>query len=310
MYPIQTRSRAAIFWSALKTWRKLTVGPLSLLYRFERAVPVTRNNIRRLNLGRRIRDTSPKESIALAVVSPIRRVRNRGVALIVGVGPGFGYSMAHHLAADGFEVILASRNASRLRPLVDDITSRGGTAIAYGCDATMETSVVALFTLIRANHGTPILVIYSLQSFGPGGVVDVETAAFEDGWKHNCLGSFLVARTAAREMLQKSEGTIVLIGSTSSLIGREGHVNLAVGKFGQRALAQVLARELWPKGIHVAHVVIDADIRDDQTAVDDEAHSDPEHIAEIVLNLHRQPRSAWTSEIDIRPWNEKFWEHC
>lgn len=310
MYPSQTRSRTAMLWSALKTWRKLTVGPLSLLYRFERAVPVTRNKIRRLNLGRRVTDTPSNESVGSEVASPIRGIRNRGVALIVGVGPGFGYAMAHHLAADGFEVILASRNASRLGLLVDEITARGEIAVAYGCDATMESSVVALFTLIRANHGTPILVIYSLQSFGPGGVIDVEVAAFEEGWKHNCLGSFLVARTAAREMLRKSEGTIVLIGSTSSLIGREGHVNLAVGKFGQRALAQVLARELWPKGIHVAHVVIDADIRDDLTPVDEEAHSDPAHIAEIVLNLHNQPRSAWTSEIDVRPWNEKFWEHC
>jgi NAD(P)-dependent dehydrogenase (short-subunit alcohol dehydrogenase family) len=174
----------------------------------------------------------------------------------------------------------------------------------------METSVKSLFSLVRANHGAPILVIYSLQSFGPGEVVDVEVAAFEDGWKHNCLGSFLVARTAAREMLPQAEGTIVLVGSTSSMIGRSGHLNLAVGKFGQRALAQVLARELWPKGIHVAHVVIDADITDDQTNADEEAHADPWHIAEVVLNLHNQPRTAWTSEIDIRPWNEKFWEHC
>jgi NAD(P)-dependent dehydrogenase (short-subunit alcohol dehydrogenase family) len=218
--------------------------------------------------------------------------------------------MAHRLAADGFEVILASRNAVRLSGLVEEIESLGGNAVAYGCDATMETSVTSLFSLIRANHGVPILVIYSLQSFGPGEVVDVEVAAFEDGWKHNCLGSFLVARTAAREMLPQAEGTIVLVGSTSSMVGRSGHLNLAVGKFGQRALAQVLARELWPKGIHVAHVVIDADITDDQTKADEEAHADPSHIAEAVLNLHNQPRTAWTSEIDIRPWNEKFWEHC
>jgi NADP-dependent 3-hydroxy acid dehydrogenase YdfG len=203
--------------------------------------------------------------------------------------------MAHRLAADGFEVILASRNAVRLSGLVEEIESLGGNAVAYGCDATMETSVTSLFSLIRANHGVPILVIYSLQSFGPGEVVDVEVAAFEDGWKHNCLGSFLVARTAAREMLPQAEGTIVLVGSTSSMVGRSGHLNLA---------------ELWPKGIHVAHVVIDADITDDQTKADEEAHADPSHIAEAVLNLHNQPRTAWTSEIDIRPWNEKFWEHC
>lgn len=218
--------------------------------------------------------------------------------------------MAHHLANEGFDVILASRNANRLNQLVEEIQSFGGNAFAYGCDATMETSVNELFSLIKTNHGTPILVIYSLQSFGPGSVVDIEVAAFEEGWKHNCFGSFLVARAAGRAMLPRSEGTIVLIGSTSSIIGRGGHLNLAVGKFGQRALAQVLARELGPKGIHVAHVVIDADIRDDQTPADEEAHSEPAHIAAVVLNIHDQPRSAWTSEIDIRPWNEKFWEHC
>lgn len=310
MHSIQTKSRTASLWSALKTWRKFTFGPLALLYRFERAVPVTRNKLRRSKPGRRNTDTLSTGCARPEVALPIPGVRNRGVAVIVGVGPGFGHAMAHRLAADGFELILASRNALRLNVLVDEIKSRGGTAFAYGCDATMETSVAALFTLIRAHHGTPIFVIYSLQSFGPGTVLEVEAAAFEDGWRHNCLGSFLVARAAAREMLRNSEGTIVLIGSTSSIIGREGHVNLAVGKFGQRALSQVLARELWPKGIHVAHVVIDADIRDDLTPADEEAHSDPEHIAEAVLNLHNQPRSAWTSEIDIRPWNERFWEHC
>lgn len=298
------------FWSALKTWRKVKFGPISLLYKFERAVPVTRNKSPRPNSTRRASGAAGGNAVATGPLTPAGPVRPGGVALIVGVGPGFGHAMARRLAADGFEVVLASRDAVRLGVLVEEIKSRGGNAFAYGCDATMETSVKALFDLVRANHGAPVLVIYSLQSFGPGVVVDIEVPAFEEGWKHNCLGAFLVARTAAREMLPQSEGTIVLIGSTSSMIGRDGHLNLAVGKFGQRALAQVLARELWPKGIHVAHVVIDADIRDDQTAADGAAHSEPERIAEVVLDIHRQPKTAWTSEIDVRPWNERFWEHC
>ena len=111
-------------------------------------------------------------------------------------------------------------------------------------------------------------------------------------------------------MLADGRGTIVLIGSTSSVIGRQAHLNLAVGKFGQRALAQVMARELWPLGIHVAHLLIDADISEDSTSKFDAPHADPYHIARSVLDLHLQPRTAWTSELDLRPWNEQFWEHC
>lgn len=297
-------------WSTLKTWRKLTFGPVSLLYKFERTVPVRRNKTKPANASGAAAHAAPLDAAGPGPLSSDSPARRGGVALIVGVGPGFGHAMARRLAADGFEVVLASRDAVRLSMLAEEINARGGNAFAYACDATMETSVQALFALVRANHGVPVLVIYSLQSFGPGAAVEVEVPAFEEGWKHNCLGAFLVARTAAREMLPQSAGTIVLIGSTSSMIGRDGHLNLAVGKFGQRALAQVLARELWPKGIHVAHVVIDADIRDDQTVADNEVHAEPEHIAEAVLNLHRQPKTAWTSEIDIRPWNERFWEHC
>lgn len=295
-------------WYAMKTWRKLWLGPLSLTYKFERTVRVTRNSSRRKDAGRRESDATPE--IRSFVATSDDQPRNPGIAVIVGVGPGFGYAMAKELAEDGFEVILVSRNAAGLDCLIEDIVEMGGLAFRYGCDATVEKSVVDLFDLIQSNHGIPTLAIYSIQNFGPGNVVEIELDAFEDGWKHNCLGSFLVARTAARVMIPQSAGTIILIGSTSAMIGRSGHLNLAVGKFGQRALAQVLARELWPQGIHVAHVVIDADIADDETPLDHEAHSDPADIAKIVLGVHNQPKSAWTSEIDVRPWNEKFWEHC
>lgn len=295
-------------WYAMKAWRKLSFGPLSVLYKFERTVRVTKNKPRRKDVGRRVSDAiSDTRSY---VARNDNQSSHRGIAVIVGVGPGFGYAMAHHLADDGFEVILVSRNAAGIDGLIEQIVAKGGLASRYGCDATVERSVIDLFELIQSNHGVPALVIYSIQNFGPGKVVDIELAAFEDGWKHNCLGSFLVARTAARAMLPQSAGTIILIGSTSAMLGRGGHLNLAVGKFGQRALSQVMARELWPQGIHVAHVVIDADITDDKTPIDQEAHSDPADIAKIVLGVHNQPRSAWTSEIDVRPWNEKFWEHC
>lgn len=297
-------------WLALKTWRKLRFGPMSLVYKFERTVPVTRNTVRRSKTDFRRTEASVAEDAGPKTIQHVQPRPDKGVAVIVGVGPGFGHALANRLAEEGFEVILVSRNAVRLASLVEAIQERGGKAIAYGCDATSETSVRDLFSVIREHHRIPNLVVYSVQNFGPGAGVDVEVAAFEDGWKHNCFGAFLVARSAAREMLKQEKGTIILVGSTSSLIGRDGHLNLAVGKFGQRALAQVLAGELWQKGIHVAHVVIDADIRDDQVSINEEAHSEPEDIAETVLHLHNQAKSAWTSEIDIRPWNEKFWQHC
>jgi NAD(P)-dependent dehydrogenase (short-subunit alcohol dehydrogenase family) len=119
-----------------------------------------------------------------------------------------------------------------------------------------------------------------------------------------------VAREAARAMVPLARGTIILVGSTSSLLGRAGHLNLAAGKFGQRALAQVMARELWPQGIHVAHLIIDADIHEGEERPDGGPQTAPEHVSEIVVSLHRQQSTAWTSEMDVRPWNERFWEHC
>jgi NAD(P)-dependent dehydrogenase (short-subunit alcohol dehydrogenase family) len=295
-------------WLSLKIWRKMRFGPLSMLFKFERSVPVTRNSRRRQSLGRRNADASSvmHGSAGAAPSHPNRP----GVAVVVGVGPGFGQALALALATDGYEVILVSRNAARLDTLVAEIRETGGRSAAYGCDATMEHSVQTVFKLILANHGVPELVVYSLQSFGPGKVLDIDLPAFEDGLKHNCVGPFLVAREAGRAMLPLHRGSIILVGSTSAMIGREGHLNLAAGKFGQRALSQVLARELWPEGIHVAHVVIDADISEDDTLDDGEAHANPAHIAQSVLHLHQQPKSAWTSELDLRPWNEKFWEHC
>lgn len=296
----------------------MRVGPVALIYRVERSFRVTRNSRKRLKLASQLQHSWRHGRMARRTFETTRRHFSNPdadpappeVALIVGVGPGFGYALAKQLAHHGFVVSMASRNAERLDGLATEIHSDGGMAVAYGCDATNENSVKELFKHVCSQHGVPSLVVYSLQNFGPGETVDIELAAFEDGWRHNCLGSFLVAREAARAMLEAGRGTIVLTGSTSSLLGRAGHLNLAVGKFGQRALAQVLARELWPKGIHVAHLVIDADIHEGEERDDGGPQSNPHHVAQTVVALHRQPASAWTSEIDIRPSNERFWEHC
>jgi NAD(P)-dependent dehydrogenase (short-subunit alcohol dehydrogenase family) len=230
------------------------------------------------------------------------------VAVVVGVGPGFGFALADLLADEGFDLVLVCRDARRLDSLAEQLHARGVTVETIGADATNESAMSDLFARVRIAHGDPALVVYAVQHFGPGATIEVEASAFEDSWRHNCFGAFLVGRAAGRSMAKRGAGTIVFVGSTSSSIGRANHLNLAVGKFGQRALAQVMARELWPKGVHVAHVMIDADINEGEASTPSQAK--PEDIASAILALHRQPLTAWTSELDLRPFNETFWEHC
>jgi NAD(P)-dependent dehydrogenase (short-subunit alcohol dehydrogenase family) len=302
-------------WRKLKVWRRIGIGPVSILFKFQRAVRVTRGVRKHRPLSRTPSLAARGNVDGIQVGRPELQALHFSTqpaesAVIVGVGPGFGYALARRLAREGFDLVLVSRDADRLSSLVAELHSYGIAVESYGADATDEVAVSALFERIETAHGTPSLVVYSVQDFGPGNATDVELPAFESAWRHNCLGAFLVSRQAARLMRVRGVGTILFVGSTSSLIGRAGHLNLAVGKFGQRAIAQVLARELWPQGIHVAHAVVDADIAEDEVPPSTIPQSDPADIAASILALHRQPRTAWTSELDLRPWNERFWEHC
>lgn len=298
-------------WKRLKVWRRIPVGPVALRFKFERLVPIVRRDrhadSRHAGRAQAVGADHTGQQSALSTMPVHSRLQT---VLLVGVGPGFGHALARRLAQEGFQVIVVSRNALHLAPLVAGIRGSGGKAFAYGADATDERAVGKLFAEVEHLHGLPDLVVYSVQAFMPGQAVDVDLPAFETCLKHNCVGSFLVARAAARAMLPRGSGTIVLVGSTSALIGRADHLNVAVGRFAQRGLSQVMARELWPKGIHVAHLVIDADIDETEGEHDPGLQSDPHHIAQVVLDLHRQPRSAWSSELDVRPANERFWEHC
>lgn len=290
----------AAIWPSLKRWRTIAVGPVGLVFGFRRRVRITR--------GRVIHSGSTPLVQAGQQATSATSQDSPGLAVIVGVGPGLGYALATRLAQEGFRLVLVCRDAASLSGLVKVLAEKSPCVAAIGCDATAELQVETLFRRIEAEFGLPSLVIYSLQDFGPGEVLDVSTAAFESCWRHNCLGAFLVSRAAGKAMRVKKSGSIILVGSTSSVLGRAGHLNLAVGKFGQRALAQVLARELWPEGIHVAHVMIDADIHEGE--VRPHTQADPDHIAYSILAVHRQPRTAWTSELDLRPADERFWEHC
>lgn len=302
-------------WRGLKVWRRVGLGPVSLLFRFDRNVRISPGTLR-LDRHHPLHLRSKGSRHHPEAVHPGRPLpegphgAGRPCAVIVGVGPGVGIALAHRLAAEGYNLVLVSRDADRLQSLVLQLHELGVSVESYGADATDEGTVARLFDHVNKVHGIPALVVYCVQYFSPGPSIDVELPAFEAAWRHNCLGAFLVSRAAARAMLVRGSGTIVLVGSTSSILGRAGHLNLAVGKFGQRALAQVLARELWPRGIHVAHTIIDADVAEGSDTLDPAPQSDPHHIASAIFHLHQQPRTAWTSELDLRPWNEAFWEHC
>ncbi len=227
-------------------------------------------------------------------------------ALIVGAGPGLGVALARRFKAAGMTVAVARRQADQLRALAAEIDGH-----AFACDATDADAVAALFEEVVAALGPPDLVVYNAGAFRPGSVLEIEARDFETCWRVGCLGGFLVGQQAARAMAERGHGSIIFTGATASLRGGANFANLAVGKFGLRALTQSLARELGPRGVHVAHVIIDGQIRSERTAHLAEGRPpdgllDPAAIAEAYYQLHRQPRSAWTQELDLRPWVEKF----
>ncbi len=233
------------------------------------------------------------------------------VAVVVGAGPGLGSALARRFAHAGMKIAIARRSADKLAPLVNEL---GGNARAYACDATDEAAVRQLFAAASADLGAPALVVFNAGAFVRKGVLDTTAEEFERCWRVACLGGFLVGREAARSMLARAadhKGTIIFTGATASLRGGAQFHNLAVGKFGLRALAQSMAREFQPQGIHVAHVVIDGQIegeRPGHSAAERGKDSvlDSAAIAETYYQLHLQPRSAWSHEVDLRPYVEKF----
>lgn len=234
-----------------------------------------------------------------------------GCAVIAGVGPGLGAALAQRFADGGLSVAAAARDVDRLGGVVDELTRRGDDVRAYACDVGHEGDVQDIFEQAEADLGPLRVAVFNAGAFEPASVVDIEADDFERCWRVGCLGGFLVGREAARRMLELGRGTILFTGATAAWRGGAGFANLAVPKFGLRALAQSMARELGPKGIHVAHVVIDGQIapRNGQPGDADEppdARLSPTAIAETYWQLHRQHPSAWTFETDLRPWVERF----
>jgi NAD(P)-dependent dehydrogenase (short-subunit alcohol dehydrogenase family) len=227
-------------------------------------------------------------------------------ALIVGAGPGLGAALARRFKAAGMAVALARRDIDKLGPLAAEVGGK-----AFRCDAAQRVAVEQLFDRVAAEFGLPEVVVYNAGAFRPGSILEIEPAEFERCWRAGCLGGFLVGQRAARGMVERGRGTILFTGATASLRGSANYANLAVGKFGLRALAQSMARELGPQGVHVAHVIIDGQIGSERYAhLAAERPPDgllsPVAIAEAYYQLHTQQRSAWTHELDLRPWVEKF----
>ncbi len=237
--------------------------------------------------------------------------QDREITCIVGVGPGLGAALANRFAEAGHAIALLSRSARHREPIAKAINARGGKALGYDCDAGKPDSVTAAFAHLRDTLGSPGTLIYNAGSYAPGGILEMDPERFESAWRANCYGGFLCAREALPHMLEAGAGTLLFTGATAALRGGAGFAGLAVGKFGLRALAQSLAREFAPRGIHVAHAVIDGQIatpaaRERQPERAAETFLAPEDIAETYWQLYSQPRSAWTLELDLRPHVESF----
>lgn len=228
------------------------------------------------------------------------------VAVVVGAGPGLGAALARRFADGGYKVAVARRRSDDIAALAEEIGGK-----AYACDATDHAAVTALFDDVAADLGTPSLVAYNAGAYSPGSVLEIAPEEFERCWRIGCLGGFNVGQAAARRMVDAGDGTILFTGATAALRGGKGFVNLAVGKFGLRALAQSMARELGPKGVHVAHLIIDGQIAGDRPGYSEAERGEdhvlkPAAIAEAAWFLHNQQRSAWTQELDLRPYVEKW----
>ncbi|MET0679945.1 MAG: SDR family NAD(P)-dependent oxidoreductase [Burkholderiales bacterium] len=226
------------------------------------------------------------------------------IALIVGAGRGLSASLARSCAKRGMKVAVAARNTGKLATLLAETGAK-----AYACDASQPPAVQALFRAVETDLGAPTLVVYNASARARGPFVELDPAGVAKALEVSSYGGFLVAQEAAKRMLPLGRGTILFTGASASVKGYAQSAPFAMGKFALRGLAQSMARELAPKGIHVAHFVIDGGIRQPGEARAErgpDGFLDPDAIAQTYLQIHDQPRSAWTWEVELRPWTETF----
>jgi NAD(P)-dependent dehydrogenase (short-subunit alcohol dehydrogenase family) len=242
-------------------------------------------------------------------------VTQKGVALVVGAGDGLGSAVARRFARGGYTACLVRRHGEKLEGAVKEIEAAGGRALGFGVDARREDELVALFERVEREVGPIEVAVHNIGANVNFSILEMDARKYLKVWEMACFSGFLTGREAARRMTPRGRGTILFTGATASLRGGSGFAAFAGAKFALRALAQSMARELGPKGIHVAHVVVDGPIdmpwiRDNFPELVKARPADgllaPDAIAESYWSLHAQAPSAWTHELDLRPWVEKF----
>lgn len=235
--------------------------------------------------------------------------------LVVGAGDATGGAVAQRFAREGYVACMTRRNIDKLAPLVQAIQAEGGQAHAFGTDARKEEDMIALFDQIEREIAPIEVVVFNIGANVRFSITETTARVYTKVWEMACFAGFLTGREAARVMLPRGRGTIIFTGATASLRGREGFAAFAGAKHALRALAQSMARELWPKGIHVAHLIIDGAIDTEfirtnfpqrYALKDQQGILSPESIAQAYLTIHQQPRDAWTHETELRPWMEPW----
>jgi NAD(P)-dependent dehydrogenase (short-subunit alcohol dehydrogenase family) len=242
-------------------------------------------------------------------------MNNKKVVLVVGAGDATGGAIAKRFAQEGFVACVTRRSADKLQPLVDAIQATGAEAHGFACDARKEEDVVALVEQIESQIGPIEAIVFNIGANVPCSILEETARKYFKIWEMACFSGFLNGREVAKRMVKRQRGTILFTGATAGLRGAAGFAAFAGAKHGIRALAQSMARELGPMNIHVAHVVVDGAIDTDfirtsfpekYATKDQDGILNPEHIAENYWYLHSQPRDAWTFELDLRPWNERW----
>lgn len=241
------------------------------------------------------------------------------VALVIGAGDATGGAIARRFAREGYTACVTRRSLDKLQPLLEQIRAEGGVAHGFASDARKEDEVVALVEQIENTLGPIAVLVFNIGANAPSSILDETARKYFKIWEMACFGGFLNAREVAKRMVQRDgeghKGTIIFTGATASLRGGANFAAFSGAKMALRALAQSMTRELAPRGIHVAHVVVDgaidtAFIRDNfpqrYALKEQDGILNPEHIADTYWMLHCQPRDAWTHEIDLRPYMEKF----
>lgn len=230
------------------------------------------------------------------------------LAIIAGVGPGLGLAIARRFAREGYNVVMLARDAGKLAEFAKQDPDH---LDAVACDLTVADDVSRAIEGASTRFGAPECAVFNAGAFSPGSVLELDPREFERCWRVGTFAGLLFVQKAARQMVKQGSGTILFTGATASLRSSANFANLASPKFALRALAQSMARELGPLGIHVGHVIVDGRIRSDKydhvlAERGSDSQIEPDAAAEVYWNLHSQPRSAWSFEIDVRPWSERF----